>query len=122
MTTTKITNKELFNALLTMEEVKANPLYVEKINALITAIDKKNANRKPTAQQKENEGIKEEIVKILENYPEGLTITQIMKLHSFEFRSNQQCTALCRQLRLDNIIDRKETKKGTLYFLANEEA
>ena len=83
---------------------------------------KKNANRKPTAQQKENEGIKEEIVKILESYPEGLTITQIMKLHSFEFKSNQQCTALCRQLRLDNIIDRKETKKGTLYFLANEEA
>ena len=122
MTTTKITNKELFNALLAMEEVKANPLYVEKINALITAIDKKNANRKPTAQQKENEGIKEEIVKILESYPEGLTITQIMKLHSFEFRSNQQCTALCRQLRLDNIIDRKETKKGTLYFLVNEEA
>ena len=122
MTTTKITNKELFNALLAMEEVKANPLYVEKINALITAIDKKNANRKPTAQQKENEAIKEEIVKILESYPEGLTITQIMKLHSFEFRSNQQCTALCRQLRLDNIIDRKETKKGTLYFLINEEA
>ena len=121
MTTTKITNKELFNALLAMEEVKANPLYVEKINALITAIDK-NANRKPTAQQVENESIKEEIVKILESYPEGLTITQIMKLHSFEFKSNQQCTALCRQLRLDNIIDRKETKKGTLYFLANEEA
>ena len=122
MTTTKITCKELFNALLALEAVQANPLWKEKLEAEIVAIDKKNANRKPTAQQVENEGIKEEIVTILEGYPEGLTITQIMKLHSFEFRSNQQCTALCRQLRLDNIIDRKETKKGTLYFLVNEEA
>ena len=122
MTPTKITCKELFNALLALEAVQANPLWKEKLEAEIVAIDKKNANRKPTAQQVENEGIKEEIVTILEGYPEGLTITQIMKLHSFEFRSNQQCTALCRQLRLDNIIDRKETKKGTLYFLVNEEA
>ena len=122
MTTTKITRKELFTALLNLEAVKTNPLWKEKLEAEIVAIDKKNANRKPTAQQVENEGIKEEIVTILEGYPEGLTITQIMKLHSFEFRSNQQCTALCRQLRLDNIIDRKETKKGTLYFLVNEEA
>lgn len=122
MTTNKITRKELFTALLTLEAVQTNPLWKEKLEAEIVAIDKKNANRKPTAQQVENEGIKEEIVTILEGYPEGLTITQIMKLHSFEFRSNQQCTALCRQLRLDNIIDRKETKKGTLYFLVNEEA
>ena len=122
MTTNKITRKELFTELLNLEVVQTNPLWKEKLEAEIVAIDKKNANRKPTAQQVENEGIKEEIVTILEGYPEGLTITQIMKLHSFEFRSNQQCTALCRQLRLDNIIDRKETKKGTLYFLVNEEA
>lgn len=122
MTTNKITRKELFTELLNLEAVQTNPLWKEKLEAEIVAIDKKNANRKPTAQQVENEGIKEEIVTILEGYPEGLTITQIMKLHSFEFRSNQQCTALCRQLRLDNIIDRKETKKGTLYFLVNEEA
>lgn len=122
MTTNKITRKELFTELLNLEAVQTNPLWKEKLEAEIVAIDKKNANRKPTAQQVENEGIKEEIVTILEGYPEGLTVTQIMKLHSFEFRSNQQCTALCRQLRLDNIIDRKETKKGTLYFLVNEEA
>ena len=120
--TTKITRKELFTELLNLEAVQTNPLWKEKLEAEIVTIDKKNANRKPTAQQVENEGIKEEIVTILEGYPEGLTITQIMKLHSFEFRSNQQCTALCRQLRLDNIIDRKETKNGTLYFLVNEEA
>ena len=64
--TTKMTNRELFTALLKIEEVKANPLYVEKINALIEGIDRKNANRKPTAKQTENEAIKEEILTALD--------------------------------------------------------
>ena len=120
MTTTKITTKKLLLALLEMEEVKANPLYVEKINALITAIDKKNANRKPTAQQKENENIKEQILKVLTT-SEGRTVSEIMKLTEYEFKSNQQCTALLRQLRLDGKVTRVEDKKGTLYFLAETE-
>lgn len=117
MTTTKITNKELFNALLAMEEVKANPLYVEKINALITAIDKKNANRKPTAQQKENEGIKAEILDKLSEAENGLTVSQLMKLTEYDFKSNQQCTALLRQLRLDGLVTREERKDATYYCI-----
>ena len=118
--TTKMTNRELFTALLKIEEVKANPLYVEKINALIEGIDRKNANRKPTAQQKENENIKEQILKVLTT-SEGRTVSEIMKLTDYEFKSNQQCTALLRQLRLDNKVTRVEDKKGTLYFLADGE-
>ena len=77
--TTKMTNRELFTALLKIEEVKANPLYVEKINALIEGIDRKNANRKPTAKQKENEGIKEEILTALDT-GHGRTVSEIMKI------------------------------------------
>ena len=118
--TTKMTNKELFTALLKIEEVKANPLYVEKINALIEGIDRKNANRKPTAQQKENEAIKEEILTALDT-GHGRTVSEIMKMCDYEFKSNQQCTALLRQLRLDGKVTRVEDKKGTLYFLADGE-
>lgn len=118
--TTKMTNRELFTALLKIEEVKQNPLYVEKINALIEGIDRKNANRKPTAQQKENENIKEQILKVLTT-GEGRTVSEIMKLTEYEFKSNQQCTALLRQLRLDGKVTRVEDKKGTLYFLAETE-
>ena len=39
----------------------------------------------------------------------------------YEFKSNQQCTALLRQLRLDGKVTRVEDKKGTLYFLADGE-
>lgn len=118
--TTKITNKELFNALLKIEEVKKNPLYVEKINALIEGIDRKNANRKPTAQQIENENIKAEILAVLE-IGHGRTVSEIMKMCDYDFKSNQQCTALLRQLRLDGKVTRNETNKGTFYFLADVE-
>ena len=121
MTTTKITRKELFTELLALEAVQANPLWKEKLKAEIEAIDKKNLNRKPTAKQVENEAIKEEIITILEGYPEGLTITQIIKLHSFEFRSNQQCTALVRQLMTEGKVTRIENKRTAFFKLAENE-
>lgn len=120
MTTTKITRKELFTALLEMEEVKANPLYVEKLKAEIVAIDKKSINRKPTLQQIENESIKEQILTVLE-IGHGRTVSEIMKMCDYDFKSNQQCTALLRQLRLDGKVTRNETNKGTFYFIADEE-
>ena len=120
--TNKLTNKEVLNAVLNMAEVKANPAYEEKIKAMLEALEKKSANRKPTSQQIENENIKVEILEILEGYPNGLKVGQIMKLASYEFKSNQQCTALLRQLRLENKVARVETKEGTLYSLAEEEA
>lgn len=121
--TTKMTRKELFTALLNLDEVKANAVWVEKLNAEIEAIDKKNANRKPTTQQIENESIKDVIMSVM-SATEGKTVTQIMKdcaRLGTEFKSNQQCTALLRQLRLDGKVTRVEDKKSTLYFIADEE-
>ena len=120
MTNNKITRKELFNALLKMEEVKKNPLYVEKLEAELVAIDKKNANRKPTAQQIENEDIKKEILQVLADSGEGLTITDIMKKTVYDFRSNQQCTALVNQLKADNLVARTEIKGRAYYSLVEE--
>ena len=118
--TTKMTRKELFTELLNLDEVKANAVWVEKLKAEIEAIDKKNANRKPTTKQTENETIKEEILAVLTDL-EGKTVSEIMKMCNYEFKSNQQCTALLRQLRLEGKVTRTETKKGALYFLANKE-
>ena len=120
--TTKITNKEVLLAVLEMEEVKANPLYVEKLESMVDAIVKKSTNRKPTSQQIENENIKDVILSVMST-TEGKTVTQIMKdcaILGTEFKSNQQCTALLRQLRLDNKVNRVENSKSTLYFLAEE--
>lgn len=120
--TTKITNKEVLMAVLEMEEVKSNPLYVEKLTAMVTAIDKKSANRKPTAKQTENEDKKTVILSVMSE-TEGKTITQIMKACAeigTEFTSNQQCTALVRQLINDNKVVRVEDKRTTLFYLVEE--
>lgn len=121
MTTNKITRKELFTALLNLEAVQTNPLWKEKLEAEIVAIDKKNSNRKPTAQQVENEGIKEEILEKLSEAENGLTVSQIMKLTKYDFKSNQQCTALLRQLRLDGLVSREERKDATYYCIVDGE-
>ena len=66
------------------------------------------------------EAIWESILAVL-SVDEGKTVSEIMKMCNYEFKSNQQCTALLRQLRLEGKVTRTETKKGTLYSLVNEE-
>lgn len=73
---------------------------------------KKNANRKPTKAQSENEGIK---ASILEFMVEGkaYTVTDIQKGVGLE--SNQKASALVRQLKESDLVIRKE-EKGKAYF------
>ena len=55
----KMTKRDYFNALLNVEEVKANSAMVTFIEHELELLSKKNASdRKPTATQKENEAIK----------------------------------------------------------------
>ena len=73
---------------------------------------KKNANRKPTKAQAENEGIKS---KILDFMAEGkaYTVTDIQKGVGLE--SNQKASALVRQLKEADLVIRTE-EKGKAYF------
>jgi len=51
---------------------------VEKLQKMVEALDKKSANRKPTARQEENATICDKIVAFLtENADKGFTITEI---------------------------------------------
>ena len=63
MTTTnstkKLTKRDHFNTLLTIEEVKSNPALVDFINNELNLLAKKNsADKKPTATQTLNEELK----------------------------------------------------------------
>lgn len=73
---------------------------------------KKNASRKPTKAQAENEGIKAEI---LANMESGVsyTISSIQKMVGLE--SNQKTSALVRQLKENGLVERSEIK-GKAYF------
>lgn len=73
---------------------------------------KKNATRKPSKAQTENEGIKEQILAFME-IGKSYTVTEIQKGVGLE--SNQKASALIRQLKEADLVVRTEAK-GKAYF------
>lgn len=73
---------------------------------------KKNATRKPSKAQTENEGIKEKILAFMES-GRAYTVTEIQKGVGLE--SNQKASALVRQLKEAELVVRSEAK-GKAYF------
>lgn len=117
MTNKKLTKKDHFNVLLTLAEVQDNQTLVDFINHELELLTKKNSTeRKPTAAQKENEGIKEIILAALTNEPTSITDLQ-KKNASLAEISNQKISALLRQLIIDNKAVRTEDKKKALFSL-----
>ena len=115
MTTKKLTKRDHFNALLNLEEVKANPILVEFIEHELDLLAKKNAaDKKPTAQQTANKAICEAIVEGME--PNRLyTITELIKeIPECADLTNQRVSALVRGM-IDVHIERVE-KKRKAYF------
>jgi predicted transcriptional regulator len=113
-TTKKITKREKFEMLKAIAEVQANPVLSEFIERELELLSKKNsAEKKPTAQQAENEAIKEII---LENLTERMTISEMQKtIPDLAEYSNQKISALMRQLVLEGLIEKTEDKRKS-YF------
>jgi hypothetical protein len=113
-TTKKITKREKFEMLKAIAEVQANPVLSEFIERELELLSKKNsAEKKPTAQQAENEAIKEII---LENLTERMTISEMQKsIPDLAEYSNQKISALMRQLILEGLVVKTEDKHKS-YF------
>lgn len=114
----KMTKREMF------EQIKANhSLTTEEvafINHELELLAKKNsAEKKPTAVQVANEGIKGDIVAGMEN-GKKYTITDLMKsIPACAELSNQRVSALVRQLVTDGVIVRTEEKRKAYFSLAD---
>lgn len=86
--------------------------------------EKKNASgnkadRKPTAQQIENEGIKEQIVAVLSSATKPMTATEVGKALGIE--SNHRVSALLTQLKKDGTVLREEIKGRAMFSLPKGE-
>lgn len=121
MANTKMTKRDYFNALLTLNEVKANQKYVEFINHELELLDRKNGtsgNRKSTAVQLKNEEIKEKILEVMEDN-HLYTATEIMKLVQPYFAdmelTNQKISALLRGLKDSGLVNKITDKRKTLF-------
>jgi predicted transcriptional regulator len=118
MTNKKVTKREKFEMLMAIAEVKANPMLTEFIEHELELLAKKNASeKKPTAQQVANEGLKDVILEVLKENGGLMTITDIQKsADELADLSNQRISALVRQM-VDVSVERVEDKRKA-YFKA----
>ena len=115
MTNKKLTKKDRFTALLNMAEVRANPDMVEFIEHELELLAKKNsADKKPTAQQTANEGVKKSIYDGMEAN-RLYTVTELIKeIPACAELTNQRVSALLRQM-MPELVERVEEKRKA-YF------
>ena len=119
MSNKKITKRDRFTALLNIAEVKADQGMVDFINHELELLDRKNsADKKPTAQQVANDGIKSAIAEGMT--PNRLyTVTELQKeIADCAELSNQRVSALLRQMVIDGVVVRTEDKRKAYFSLA----
>lgn len=120
MTMEKMTNVKAINYVLGNCEVPAD--VKEKLEKMREQFVKKNsAERKPTANQVENQGYKADILAYLGTV-EHATITDLMKaVPSLAELSNQRVSAIVRQLKDSGEVVREEIKRKAYFSIATAE-
>lgn len=102
-----MTNREFFTAIAAMENLSEE--LIQHAEAELEKLNKRNTARaaKPTKAQKENEPIKEEIVKFLTEKGGFHTASEVMEACEI---SVQKASALCRQLVEEGALTVQEIK------------
>jgi hypothetical protein len=115
--TKKITKREMFTMM--MEKYNFTEEERAFIEHEIELLDKKKSGeRKPTATQTANEGLKAIIMEVLNSTDEMLTVTDIIKSHAdLAELSNQKVSALMTQLKDAGRVE-KVVEKRKSYFKA----
>ena len=120
-----MTTREFYNAVLSMENVSAE--ISEKAAALLSAMDKKNAERssKPTKAQKENEALLPIVREVLTTADHPITASDLFEAKP-ELKNVQKCSSLLRMLEKSGEVTSIEVKakgkaKAKGYSLAGTE-
>ena len=116
----KITNVKAIDYVIANCEVPTE--VKEKLEKMREQFVKKNsAERKPTANQVENQGYKADILAYLSTV-ESATITDLMKgVPSLAELSNQRVSAIVRQMVENGDLQREEIKRKAYFSLPSEE-
>lgn len=116
-----MTKKEMFNALLAMDSVKANAEIVEKIKNEIALLEKKSgAEKKPTKTQKENEIFKKAIIDYLKTVEKKAVREMMTEIKELEGLSTPKVSALVTLLVNEGLIKKETIKKINYYSIVGE--
>ena len=117
--TRKPTKRDRFNALLAIPAVAENAELVEFINHEIELLDKKNtAERKPTAKQVENAGIKDAIAEWMEQGVLYSCADVTKGCPACEGLTVQRVSALLSQMAKAGVLTSSEEKRKHFYAIA----
>ena len=122
-----MTNKKMTNAMaleIALEVLKETDAekyteVIEKLDKMLVQVNKKSsANRKPTATQLENEGLRVKIAEYLTNTGKRLTVSEMMKeIGGLKELSNQRVTSLATSLYKEGKINREVEKRKAYFFV-----
>lgn len=123
VTITKKTALEIAIAAINGETVDFGDFTVtdvtDKLNGMIAQLEKRtSADRKPSARQVENEGIKETVLAVLATTDRPLTVSELLAYEGLDKLSNQRLSALLRQLKEDGKVVKTTEKKKSYFALA----
>lgn len=117
----RMTKAQKFQILADLPAVKADPMLSEFIAHEMELLVKKNtAEKKPTAQQEANAGIKDAVLALMQEHPNQLyTVTDIIKsVPACADLTNQRVSALIRQMVDADQVKRTEDKRKAYFSLA----
>lgn len=116
----KITKREVINAMLSEELVKANATYVAYLENELALLEKKAQNKKATKTQTENVGLKATILEVL---AQGSgTVTEIQSRNTeLKALSNQKVSALIKQLVDEGKVSKSTEGRKSVFALAESE-
>jgi hypothetical protein len=121
-TSTKLTKAQKFAMLRAIPAVADNAMLVQFIDHEVELLTKKNsADKKPTAQQVENQGVAKAVVTVMQADPARLfTITELMKeVPACAGLTNQRVSAIVRGM-IGTKVERVEDKRKAYFrFLAD---
>lgn len=118
--TKKMTKMEKYARLLAMPAVANDKISAEFIQHEMELLAKKNSSdRKPTAVQEANIGIKETIIDLLADNGKPMTISEMQKASpELAELANQKISSLIRQLMQEGKVEREEIKRKAYFKLA----
>ncbi len=122
MATTKMTQKDYFNAIIKLAEENDRQDIVDFAKGRIEMLDRKSTSKKKTATQKTNEEIKKRILEVLTENDIPLTCTGLIetgRFEDFEIRiTNQKMSALLSQLVKAGNVEKTIEKRVSFFSLA----
>jgi hypothetical protein len=117
-----MTKAQKFQMLADLPAVKADPMLSEFIAHEMELLAKKNtADKKPTAQQEANAGIKNAVLTLMQEHPNQLyTVSDLLKAVPDlpDTMTNQRMSAIVRQMVDAGQVKRTEDKRKAYFSLA----